>query len=106
MGGNSQGAEKVGTVHDMRFVYMENDNKLLFAAAYDCDFDPYIAYFATKIPNEMDVVFTAFECWPGIHNPKVADWIAEHRISADGWYVANPNLMVRAREKLKGSQRP
>src|SRR5262245_16137254 len=101
LGGNFQGAEKVGTVHDMRFVFLDNDTRLLFATAYDGDFDPYIADFAVKIPDEMDVVFTAFEGWPGIHNPAVADWIAEHQIAAEGWYVANPNLSVAETRKVE-----
>src|SRR5262249_39895142 len=101
LGGNFQGADAVGTVHDMRFVFLDNDTKLLFATAYDGDFDPYIADFAAKIPDAMDVLFTSFEGWPGIHNPKVADWIAEHQISAEGWYVANPNLTVAETRKLE-----
>jgi len=101
LGGSFQGAEAVGTVHDMRFVFLDNDTKLLFATAYDGDFDPYIADFAVKIPDEMDVVFTAFEGWPGIHNPAVADWIAEHQVAAEGWYVANPNLTVAETRKVE-----
>ena len=49
--GNFQGADEVGTVHDMRFVFLDNDTKLLFATAYDGDWDAYIDDFATKIPN-------------------------------------------------------
>jgi len=41
LNGNFDGAEKVGTVHDMRFVFLDNDSKLLFATAYDGDWDPY-----------------------------------------------------------------
>ena len=40
--GNFRAADAVGTVHDMRFVFVDNDTKLLFATAYDGDFDPYI----------------------------------------------------------------
>src|SRR4026207_776171 len=43
--GNFRAADAVGTVHDMRFVFVDNDTKLLFATAYDGDFDPYIADF-------------------------------------------------------------
>jgi hypothetical protein len=42
----------------------------------------------------MDVIFSAFEGWPGIHSPKVKDWIVAHQIPAEGWYVANPDLSV------------
>ena len=55
LNGNFDGAEKVGTVHDMRFVFLDNDSKLLFATAYDGDWDPYIDDFATKIPDYMDI---------------------------------------------------
>ena len=94
LGGNLNGADKVGTVHDMRFVFLDNDTKFLFATAYDGQWDPYIDDFATKIPDEMDVIFSAFEGWPGIHSPDVKDWIADHQIVAEGWYVAHPDLTV------------
>src|SRR5262245_16614535 len=50
-GGNLAGADDVGTVHDMRFVFLDNDTKMLFATAYDGDWDAYIDDFATKIPD-------------------------------------------------------
>jgi hypothetical protein len=99
--GNFQGADKVGTVHDMRFVFLDNDTKLLFATAYDGDWDPYIDDFATKIPDYMDLLFSNFEGWPGIHSPLVKDWIVEHQIPAEGWYVANPNLTVVEARRLE-----
>jgi hypothetical protein len=99
--GNFQGADKVGTVHDMRFVFLDNDTKLLFATAYDGDWDPYIDDFATKIPDYMDLLFSNFEGWPGIHSPLVKDWIVEHQIPADAWYVANPNLTVVDARRLE-----
>jgi hypothetical protein len=43
----------------------------------------------------MDVIFSAFEGWPGIRSPKVKDWIVKHQIPAEGWYVAHPDLTVR-----------
>ena len=92
--GNFSAGTKVGTVHDMRFVFLDNDTKLLFATAYDDQWDPYIDDFATKIPDEMDVVFSACEGWPGIHSPDVKDWIVKHQIPAEGWFVAHPDLTV------------
>jgi hypothetical protein len=99
--GNFQGADTVGTVHDMRFVFLDNDTKLLFATAYDGEWDAYIDDFATKIPNAMDVLFCNAEGWPGIRSPKVKDWIVEHQISAEAWYVANPNLTVAQTRRLE-----
>jgi hypothetical protein len=99
--GNFQGADKVGTVHDMRFVFLDNDTRMLFATAYDGDWDPYIDDFATKIPDYLDLLFSNFEGWPGIHSPLVKDWIVEHQIPADAWYVANPNLTVVDTRRLE-----
>jgi hypothetical protein len=99
--GHFQGADAVGTVHDMRFVFLDNDTKLLFATAYDGEWDAYIEDFATKIPNAMDVLFCNAEGWPGILNPKVKDWIVEHQIAAESWYVANPNLTVAETRRLE-----
>ena len=101
LNGNFSGGRKVGTLHNMRFVFLDNDTKFLFATAYDGEWDPYIEDFATKIPDEMDVIFSAFEGWPGIHSPKVKDWIVQHQIPAEGWYVAHPDLTVAEAERVK-----
>jgi hypothetical protein len=99
--GNFQGADAVGTVHDMRFVFLENDTKLLFATAYDGQWDAYIDDFATKIPNGLDLLFCNAVGWPGIRSPKAKDWIVENQISAEAWYVANPNLTVTETRRLE-----
>src|SRR5262247_2498349 len=101
LGGGFQGADKVGTVHDMRFVFLDNDTKLFFATAYDGDWDPYIDDFATKIPNALDILLCNCEGYPGIHSPQVKDWIVKHQISAEAWYVASPNLTVAETRRLE-----
>jgi hypothetical protein len=95
-------AEKVTTVHDMRFVFLDNDTKLLFATAYDGDsWDSYLDEFATKIPDELDLLFSELEEFPGFRDPSVKDWIAKYQIPAQSWYVAHPDLTVveAARQK-------
>jgi hypothetical protein len=99
--GNFQLADAVGTVHDMRFVFLDNDTKLLFATAYDGDWDAYIDDFATKIPNALDLLFCDAEGWPGIRSPKVKDWIVDHQVTAEGWYVAHPDATVAETARLK-----
>jgi hypothetical protein len=99
--GNFDDTDRVGTVHDMRFVFLDNDTKLLFATAFDGEWDPYIDDFATKIPNELDLFFCNCVGWPGIHSPSVKDWIAKYQVTADGWYVANPNLTVAKTRRLE-----
>ena len=99
--GNFQGAEAVGTVHDMRFVFLDNDTKVLFTTAYDGDWDPYIDDFVTKIPDALDLLFSNVDGWPGIHSPEIKEWIVAHQIPAASWYVANPDLTVAETRRLK-----
>jgi len=98
--GNFKGADVVGTLHDMRFVFLDNDTRLLFATAYDGEWDAYIDDFVTKIPNSMDILFCNLEGWPGIHDPNIKDWLVKHQLTADAWYVANPNLTVAETRRL------
>ena len=101
LGNNFQGADKVGTLHDMRFVFLDNDTRLLFATAYDGDWDSYIDDFSTKIPDALDLLFANIEGWPGMASPTVRDWIADHQITADAWYVASPNVSVAETRRLE-----
>jgi hypothetical protein len=95
-------AEKVTTVHDMRFVFLDNDTKLLFATAYDGDsWDSYLDEFATKIPDELDLLFSELEEFPGFRDPSVKDWIAKYQIPAQSWYVAHPDLTVAETARVK-----
>lgn len=98
--GNLSGAGKVGTLHNMRFVFLEGDTKLLFATAYDGEWDPYIDDFATKIPEMMDYVFGNVDGWPGIHSPEVKDFIAQYQIGASGWFVAHPQVTAAEGTRL------
>jgi hypothetical protein len=99
--GNFQLADKMGTVHDMRFVFLDNDTKLLFATAYDDEWDPYIDDFATKIPDALDLLLCNSEGYPGIRSPQVKDWLASHQVAAESWYVATPNLTVAETRRLE-----
>ena len=74
---------------------------MVFATAYDGDWDAYIDDFAAKIPDYLDIISSAFEGWPVIRNPEIKDWIVKHQIQADGWYVAHPDLTVAEAGRLK-----
>jgi hypothetical protein len=99
----NRGVDRVGTVHDIRFVFLDNDTKLLFCTAYDGDWDPYIDDFGTKIPDILDLQFGEVEGWPGIRSPEIKNFIVKHQIQAHFWYVANPNstvVEIRRLEKI------
>ena len=102
LGGNlSGGADRVGTLHDMRFVFLDNDTRMLFATSFDGDWDVYIDDFITKIPDFLDVIDSAWDGWPGIRSPQAKDYLVKHQITAEGWYVANPDLTVADITRLK-----
>jgi hypothetical protein len=100
-GNLSQGADKVGTLHTMRFVFFDNDTRLLFATAFDGDWDTYIDDFVTKIPDYLDIIDSAWDGWPGIRHPGAKDYLAAHQITAEGWYVAYPDMTVAEILRLK-----
>jgi len=103
-GGNLAGADDVGSVHDMRFVFLDNDTRMLFATAYDGDWDAYIDDFATKIPDFLDIIDSAWEGWPGIRSPEAKDYLARHQITAEGWYVANDLTVAETRRLMRLGQ--
>ncbi|WP_394211445.1 hypothetical protein [Psychrobacter piscatorii] len=94
-GGNLKGATRVGTLHDLRFVFLDDDTRVLFCTAYDGDWDPYIDDFATKIPELMDILFGSVKGWPGIKDPSVKQFILDHQITAAAWYVGIPHLTIQ-----------
>jgi hypothetical protein len=95
LGGNlSPGATKVGTLHDMRFVFFDNDTRMLFATSFDGDWDIYIDDFVALIPDYLDIIDSAWEGWPGIRSPEAKDYLVKHQITAEGWFVANPDLTL------------
>jgi hypothetical protein len=100
-GGNLNQGDKVGTLHDMRFVFFDNDTRMLFATSFDGDWDAYIDDFVTKIPDYLDIIDSAWDGWPGIRSPGAKDYLAAHQITAEGWYVAHPDLTVAEIHRLK-----
>ena len=101
LGGNLDGAKKVGTLHDMRFVFIDNDTRLLFATSFDGDWDTYIDDFVKLIPDYLDLMDSAWEGWPGIRSPQAKQYLIDHQITAEGWFVAHPDLTVAEIQQLK-----
>jgi hypothetical protein len=98
------GGAKRLTLHTMRFVFFDNDTRLLFATAFDGDWDTYIDDFVAKIPDYLDIIDSAWDGWPGIRSPGAKDYLVKlvkHQITAEGWYVAFPALTVAEIHRLK-----
>jgi hypothetical protein len=88
-------ADRVGTLHDMRFIIFDNDTRLLFASTFDDDWDAYINDFATLIPDQIDLIFGEAEGYPGIHSPDIKDYIVKNQVTATYFYSAYPDASVR-----------
>ena len=72
----------VGTVHDYRFVFLDNGTRIMFCSNFDGDWGQYIDdFFATKIVEEgFDGLFAYCEGYPGrsaSHKDK-KDWFQAH----------------------------
>ena len=87
--------DRIGTIHDMRFVIFDNDTRLFFTSTFDGDWDAYVNDFATIIPDELDLQFGEVEGYPGIRSPDIKDFIVKHQVTATSFYSAYPNASVR-----------
>ena len=76
--------EKIGTLHDRRWVLFDDDTRMLFATNYDGEWVPYIEAFAEHNAAAFNMIFTHIEGWPeaGLNDPKVFDFIVAHQSTA------------------------
>ena len=92
---NQSFADRIGTLHDLRFVIFDNDTRLLFATTFDDDWDAYINDFAALVPDLIDDVFGEVVDYPGIHSPDIKDYIAKSQVTSTYFYSAYPDASVR-----------
>jgi hypothetical protein len=91
----TQSLDKMGTLHDLRFVLFDNDTRVIFASTYDGGFEQYIKDFATLVPDLIDKEFQDCEGYPGVRSPRIWDYIAQYQNEAIVFYSAYPNVTVR-----------
>jgi hypothetical protein len=87
--------DRIGTVHDLRFLIFDSDSRMIFASTFDGDWDAYINDFGGRIPAEIDLLFHECEGYPGIHSPEIKDWIVSKQVTATAFYSAYPEASVR-----------
>jgi hypothetical protein len=91
----TKNTDRIGTVHDLRFVIFDNDTRCIFASTFDGDWETYINDFATIIPDEIDLLFQEVVDYPGVRSPDIKDFIAKYQISAMAFYGAYTHASVR-----------
>ena len=94
-GERQKNTDRIGTVHDLRFVIFDNDTRVVFASTFDGDWESYIDDFGTIIPDEIDLLFHECSGYPGIHSPGIKDWIVKQQVTAMAFYSAYPAASVR-----------
>ncbi|HEX2472858.1 MAG TPA: hypothetical protein VHJ59_08915, partial [Nitrososphaera sp.] len=95
-GNQNQGyADRIGTLHYLRFVIFDNDTRLFFATTFDDDWDAYINDFSALVPDLIDLTFEEVEDYPGIKSPDIKDFIAKSQVTATYFYSAYPDASVR-----------
>jgi hypothetical protein len=88
--------EEIGTLHEFRWVLLDDDRRLLFASAFDGSWDKYIQDFAaTAIGQMIDTNLQHVEGWIGIKDPRVADWLLERAVPAVAYNSAYAQPTVK-----------
>ena len=84
--GNPDGVKalhEIGTLHEFRWVLLDDDRRLMFASAFDGSWEKYIQDFAsTQIGELIDRNLQHVEGWIGIQDPGAADWLLDRAVPA------------------------
>jgi hypothetical protein len=92
----------VGTVHDFRVVFFNNDTQCILAVSYDGDFKPYLADIIANAAPWFDEMFTdVIEGYPGSTSPEFNGWLTPLILEADMWYASNPTMTVKDTTKAQ-----
>ncbi len=94
----------IGTLHDARYVILDNDTRLLFASVFDGAWDTYIDDFATtKFTKTFELAFSHTEGFPGIAAPReqLKDWFASDQAPAHLFVSSYPELTVKQILKVR-----
>ncbi|WP_405745501.1 hypothetical protein OG422_24175 [Streptomyces sp. NBC_01525] len=86
--------DRIGTLHDLRWVLFDDDTRLLFASNFDGNWDAYIDDFAALIPDTFDAVLQHTEGYPGIKDPGIKDFVVAHQATACTYLRAAPDATI------------
>ena len=96
--------QQIATLHEARFVLLDNDTRVQFASSFDGDWDKYIDDFGTSYVGLMfDAIFSHCPGWPGVPNvgtpqadtTAAKDWLMGGTIQAMNYYNQWPNASVK-----------
>lgn len=103
-----QAMDKLGLVHFARFVFFENDTKLLVITTYDNDFEAYIDSFTKEIGPIFDLLLSHSKDTPKLpvqeNSDAFLDYVNKNDLKSFGtFYSGYPSLSV---PQIRALQQP
>jgi len=94
--GRLAATKALGTLHEARWVILDNGTRVLFASSFDGSWDTYIDDFGSPAAkNIFDKTLSFCEGYPGITAPTIKDWIVAHQVEASAFGSVYPDATVK-----------
>jgi len=93
---------RIGTVHELRVILINNDTQALVTVTYDGDFKPYLEDIIREGGPWFDALFAGI--WEGYglaHEPETQALILGSLVTASMFYVGHYDLSVKDVTRLK-----
>ena len=93
---------RIGTVHELRVILINNDTQALVTVTYDGDFVPYLGDIVREAGPWFDALMIGV--WEGYERsskPETQKMIADSLVTADMFYVCHHDLSVKDITRLK-----
>ena len=88
--------DEIGTLHEFRFVLIDDDRRIMFCSSFDGDWDKYVEDFIrTAIGGMIDKTLQHAEGWVGIKDPGASEWLLAHGVPAVSYKSAYPQPSVK-----------
>ena len=89
-------AKALGTLHEARWVVLDQGTRVLFASSFDGTWDSYIDDFGSPAAKTVfDAVLSHCEGYPGITHPTIREWLVAHQVQASSFGSAYPDATVK-----------
>ena len=88
--------QEIGTLHEFRWAMFDDDRRMIFASAFDGDWEKYIQDFGTsKVGALIDRNLQHCEDWVGIHDPGASECLLSYAVPAVQYDSAYPEPSVK-----------
>lgn len=93
---------RIGTVHELRVILINDDTQALVTVTYDGDFKPYLADIIREGGRWFDALFEGvWEGYGRASEPATQELILATLVTAEMFYVCHHDLSVRDVARLK-----